>query len=134
MAKGLLTVSQLNRRIWATQKISCGTIPAIFRCNTASFDIFRIHAPRDNQTQASASFVRVMRLLVLFVNQCQCTPLLWCLAIDFFSHTSRWLSEMRLHPQNQSEFAGLNKLPVYLRAACAAARRAIGTRKGEQET
>ena len=47
MTKGLLTVSQLNRMIWATRKISCGTIPAIFRCNTASFDIFRIQAPRD---------------------------------------------------------------------------------------
>ena len=33
--------------IWATRKISCGTIPAIFRCDTASFDIFRIQAPRD---------------------------------------------------------------------------------------
>ncbi len=59
MAKGLLTVSQFNRMIWATQKISCGTIPAIFRCDTASFDIFRIQAPRDWQVLSVFVFFAV---------------------------------------------------------------------------
>ena len=51
-AKGILANSQLNRMIiWvqATRKISCGTNPAIFRSNTAFFDILRIQAPRDWQ-------------------------------------------------------------------------------------
>ena len=45
MAKGLSTKHKPHDK-WATRKISCGTVPAIFRCDTALCDIFRIQVPK----------------------------------------------------------------------------------------
>ena len=44
MAKGLSTNHKPHDKR-ATRKISCGTLAAIFRCNTALCDIFRIQVP-----------------------------------------------------------------------------------------
>ena len=44
MAKGLSTNHKSHDKR-TTRKISCGTLAAIFRCNTALCDIFRIQVP-----------------------------------------------------------------------------------------